>query len=386
MNIHLLRSKEVDRESYRDVLNILQQHSGPLQWIDTESETDLLDSEMEEREWLDEDKFHVKVMPVAQAPVAMSRKRFSGPKFKIKFPHKEKYLSWDHFFNICRQYRVANDIGESDFVVLLTDVANDMNWFAAGEEDSRNCFVHTANWGHFFGMNIDRRFPIAYLTASQVLQRMMFNSYHELKETIHDKPLGCMMDFCKDKKQIILKMRTGDICIDCLHYIKEREIESRVVQQVLKIMDSIRGHLLFRERFDLFNQPSKMEIRGHMQKIFLTDLGNLEVKLSPLERTLYLFFLKHPEGVVLSHLPDYKEEIAAIYERLSNSSDREAISSRVDSLIDPLSNSASEKLSRIRSKFIAAAGEKMAEHFVVAGPNGGLKKIGLDSTLIQWLN
>ena len=383
MKVHLLRSEEVTPETYTDVMHILNQVPGPLRWVNTEAESTPQLDEMEEREWLNATMFHGKVFPVAQAPRSESRSRFTIPRFKISFPHREKFMSWDHFFNICRMYRSREDVGEEEMVVLLTDIANDMNWFAAGEEGARNAFIHTKNWGHFFGYDIDSRFPISYLVASQVLQRLMFRSYDELKDHIHQKPLGCMMDFCQDKRQIILKMRTGDICTDCLHHIKDRNIDLNIVEQVLQIMDSIRGHLLFRERFDLFNQPSKMEVRGHMQKIFLTDLGDLQVKLSPLERTLYLFFLNHPEGIMLSHLQDHREEIGSIYERLSNSSDLEAIQNRISDLVSPMSNSASEKISRIRSRFVDACGEKMAEHFVIAGPNGEKKKILLDRKLVE---
>ncbi|HUH33440.1 MAG TPA: hypothetical protein VLZ28_05765, partial [Daejeonella sp.] len=42
--------------------------------------------------------------------------------------------------------------------------------------------------------------------------------------------------------------------------------------------------------------PSRLLIDKH-SKLFLTDFGNLEIKMSPLPKTLFLFYLRHPEGV-----------------------------------------------------------------------------------------
>lgn len=35
-----------------------------------------------------------------------------------------------------------------------------------------------------------------------------------------------------------------------------------------------------------------MEIRGFMKRIFLKDLGDLEIQLNPKEKTIYLMLLK----------------------------------------------------------------------------------------------
>ena len=101
-------------------------------------------------------------------------------------------------------------------------------------------------------------------------------------------------------------------------------------------MDGIRKHFMFRERSEFFNQPSRIEIKGYNHRIFLTDLGNLEVKLNPKERTFFIFFLKHPEGVQLSQLMDHVYEIKYLYEKFSKRSSTDIINEAATRMVDPL--------------------------------------------------
>ena len=84
----------------------------------------------------------------------------------------------------------------------------------------------------------------------------------------------------------------------------------------------------------------------------------------------------------MNYLPDHQEEISGIYQQLSNQATNEGIASSVEALVDPLSNSASEKISKIRRKFVAAVGEEMAQEYCIKGPNAGVKTIKLDRNLV----
>jgi hypothetical protein len=45
------------------------------------------------------------------------------------------------------------------------------------------------------------------------------------------------------------------------------------------------------------------------------------VGLAPLDRALYLLFLRHPEGISYSRLPEYREELMEIYRKVMNGRD-----------------------------------------------------------------
>ncbi|MBT5403243.1 MAG: hypothetical protein HOL28_07335, partial [Crocinitomicaceae bacterium] len=61
------------------------------------------------------------------------------------------------------------------------------------------------------------------------------------------------------------------------------------------------------------------------------------------------------------------------------------IQASIAGLVDPLSNSASEKISKIRKKFEVTVGEDMAQEYCIKGPNAGLKKINLNRELVIYV-
>ena len=372
MNIHLIRSEELDETVYWDVLHLLQQHPGPLRFLSTEEPTEAVD--VNERIVEDEEGFNTKHNLVRSESVYMKIQKHT-------FPMKERFLSWDTLFSICDGYRREHDIGDTEAVCLLTDLGNDHNWFSSGSEKDLNGFVHTANWDYYFP-GADRRFPIAYLAATLAMKQLAFSTYEELMKYVHQIPIGCAMDYCQDKKEVMHKMRTADVCVDCLEYMSTQKIPGSIFGQVFNIMNNVRESMLFKDRFKLTLVPSKMELRGHTQKIFLPDLGDIEIRLTPLEKTIYLFFLNHPEGVEMNYLQDHREEMTRIYQQLSNQATNEKIATSIEALVDPLSNSASEKISKIRRKFEAAVGEEMAQEYCIKGPNAGVKTIKLDRNLV----
>ncbi|MEI6577130.1 MAG: hypothetical protein WCO63_13215 [Bacteroidota bacterium] len=63
---------------------------------------------------------------------------------------------------------------------------------------------------------------------------------------------------------------------------------------------------------------------GYDFRILLPDY-DLEVAMTPLCKTLYLFFLRHESGILLKNLSDHTAELMKIYERISNLSDRDKL-------------------------------------------------------------
>jgi len=375
VKVHLIRSPELTIETYGNVLNLLQQFPGPYEFIAAETEKELTD--LQTRVWEDEDSFMEKEV--------WSESVQYSPNFdkKMLFPAEEKYQSWDYFFGLCRQFRVSKAIPESDHVFLLTTLGNDMNWFGSMGPSMKDYFIQTSHWDSFFGAEVDERFPVAYEVALWLVRHHMFDNRQEIIDTVHEESRGCANDFCQNKADIILKMRTADLCTKCMDIVHSRDTSPLVIGQLFDIMDGIRMNLTFRERSKIIRKPSKMEIRGYVNRIFLTDLGDLEVRLNPKEKAIYMFYLNHPEGIHLTELQDYRDEIYSYYTKYTNQFEQVEIDKSLDRLINPLDNNINVILSRIKRKFKDLVGDDILENYLIGGEHGGIKKIYLDREYIK---
>lgn len=108
---------------------------------------------------------------------------------------------------------------------------------------------------------------------------------------------------------------------------------------------------------------SRMQITDDF-KIWLTDYDK-EVRLTPLQKTLYLFYLRHPEGVEFKHLSAYYDEILDIYKVLSNREDWEKQKASVRRLVDVTDNAINEKCSRIKEAFLSVTDEFIARNYYI---------------------
>ena len=119
-------------------------------------------------------------------------------------------------------------------------------------------------------------------------------------------------------------------------------------------------------------------------KIILPEYDNMEVKMTPLEKTVYLFFLKNPDGYAFKELPEHKAEIRRIYEKLARTGNPDEITKSIDDLTDPFGPSISEKCAHIKAKFISLMPDAIARNYYISGEQGCAKRIPLDRAKVEW--
>jgi hypothetical protein len=110
-----------------------------------------------------------------------------------------------------------------------------------------------------------------------------------------------------------------------------------------------------------------------------------EIKMAPLDKAVYILFLRHPEGINFSYLPDYREELMEIYKKLMNYRTTAAMLRSVEDVTDPTKNSINEKCARIRRAFVEAFGSYKAEPYCISGLRGEAKRITLDRKYVDWV-
>jgi len=368
MKVHLLRSQEFNVEEYLNVSNVLSQYAGPIQFVQGESNVIInsLKSEVWERE------------------EGVDKKKDITPSSSVNEKSRDRFHSWDYLFGKCELYRRQNNIPQNDHVFLLTDLGNERNWFGAAEPSNKDYFIQTSEWEKYVGSNVDSRFPIAYEVAIWLLRTFMFDRDKDILGGVHNETRGCGNDFCKDKTEVILKMRTADLCSSCLKILAERNASPLMVNQLFSIMDGIRTSMTFRNRMALMQSPSRIEVRDYTMRIFLTDLGDLELNFNPKEKAIYLFYLNHTEGVHLNSLQDHQEEIVKYYSRFSSHSETLEIERSIARLVDPLDNDINVVLSRIKRKLRITVGNELLNFYVIDGPHGGDKRIILDREFVSF--
>ena len=118
-------------------------------------------------------------------------------------------------------------------------------------------------------------------------------------------------------------------------------------------------------------------------RIFLGD-EHREVHLEPLVKSVYLLFLKHPEGIIFKDLPDYRKELALIYNKVKPWGLTDRALKSLEDVTNPMLNSINEKCARIRRTFVTMLDSSVAEQYYIKGARGKAKKITLPRELVAW--
>lgn len=157
---------------------------------------------------------------------------------------------------------------------------------------------------------------------------------------------------------------------------------SEVQSLVERLRQSGVGEIALQRLF----KPTQRLSRIHVQygRIFLPDYNNMEIKMHPLSKALYMLYLRHPEGIMFSYLPDYRDELLHLYELISGRDSREDIRRSIDDVTDPTRNSINEKCSRIKQAFLREFDDSIARNYYITGERGEAKNILIPRDMVTW--
>ena len=160
------------------------------------------------------------------------------------------------------------------------------------------------------------------------------------------------------------------------------EIRQRI--QMLKESGSVRLiAALMEEMQAVTNKLSRIFITNDY-RIFLKDYQMQEVLMSPLPKSLFILFLRHPEGILFKELSNYHDELLSIYRNITIRENIDLAMESVRAMTDPLNNSINEKCSRIRAAFLEVITDDLAKNYYVTGARGEAKQIILDRALVEF--
>lgn len=137
---------------------------------------------------------------------------------------------------------------------------------------------------------------------------------------------------------------------------------------------------------DILHQNEKLSrlVITKKYEIVLPDYNNMMIKMEPLVKAIFFLFLKHPEGIIFKHLPDYRQELIDIYNELRPLGLNSRSLQSIEDVTNPFLNSINEKCARIRAAFVDKFDEHLAKNYFITGERGEAKKIILPQDLVVW--
>ena len=231
------------------------------------------------------------------------------------------------------------------------------------------------------GIDYVNAFPISIQEDADLMPQM---------EKLLDKQLSSANVFCSSVPEFTLgdykPQLPADETFDEDVKEKMREVYHQVRDLQLRgVSEWVLKQYLFPEK-----QLSRLVITEKYD-IILPDYHDMQIKMEPLVKAVYILFLRHEEGILFKCLSDYREELYAIYVDIRKKSNNngthlseEKIRQSIEALTNPLSNSINEKCARIRQAFTLQFDESLAGSYFIDGNRGEPKKIPLDRKLVEW--
>ena len=180
---------------------------------------------------------------------------------------------------------------------------------------------------------------------------------------------------------------------DGIDYVNAFPISIQEDADLMPLMEMLLDKQLSSAKVFCSSVPEKLLSRPVITEkydIILPDYHNMQIKMEPLIKAVFILFLRHKEGIVFKSLSEYREEQHTIYLAICAKQEipvhlsAEKIRQSIDALTNPLSNSINEKCAQVRAAFVSQFDESLAKYYYIDGRRGEAMKIILDRKLLEW--
>ena len=161
-------------------------------------------------------------------------------------------------------------------------------------------------------------------------------------------------------------------------------LEGMEATQLMALMVKVQERL---EGLGLKAEQLAEPVELFIDKNYIIRMGGADgqiLNLRPLVKTLFILFLKHPEGILLKQRDVFRAELEEIYGVISPNTDRDDVKARVARLVDLEDNSFSEKASVLNARLKELLPNGIAGDYQIRGHNGYPRKIRLNPLLVHW--
>ena len=165
-------------------------------------------------------------------------------------------------------------------------------------------------------------------------------------------------------------------------YLAER-VEEMDAAALLEAMSILQKRLKELEVLEGTDEGERILVTKDF-RILLPDRFDTEIRMRPLVKTVFLLFLRHPEGIRYGDLPDYRNELTELYKGITRRSDPEQLQESIDRLLDPKDNSIHEKAANLAATLAQYFRPEQLPAYTLTGKAGTPKRIRLDRALVEW--
>jgi len=165
-------------------------------------------------------------------------------------------------------------------------------------------------------------------------------------------------------------------------YLAER-VDEMDAAALLEAMGLIRKRLAEIEVLEGTDDGERIRVTKDF-RILLPDRFDTEIRLRPLVKTVFLLFLRHPEGIRFGDLRDYRSELLDLYRGITRRAGGPEIEESIDRLIDPRDNSIHEKAANLAAALSRYFRPQELHAYTLTGKAGAPKRIRLDRALVAW--
>lgn len=155
-----------------------------------------------------------------------------------------------------------------------------------------------------------------------------------------------------------------------------------IVRTVRTLLNQLRNRGLDQTTIDnLLHERSCGKISLDQNGVLSLSL-NKKVYLNPVERSLYILFLKHDQGISAKDIWQYYDELCEIYSHQTVYDEKDRIEAVVDALCDDNKATFHTNISRIKRKISDTVGKIEAEKYAIVRDKTGVYRIAVSRNLV----
>ena len=188
---------------------------------------------------------------------------------------------------------------------------------------------------------------------------------------------GAAMPKCKAAKMVRLSEEKESVQQQFLSELEQAL--SKLSEEGVNIFLQTMGNDFLKSLSNLAPKPLS-PIQVDKQFRILLPEYDLEIKMNALWKAIYILFLRHPEGIVLKDMPNYRDELSDIYYAMG-CGEYERMEATLDDVTIPGSDNFRQYVSKINRAFTSVLAVDLAQHYMITGQRGKPYKIQIENNL-----